>query len=383
MNELVKSPFTPYLGEAPKVFVGRDKEIALFREALSDAQREKPSSFLLIGHRGFGKTVLLKYLAGIAREYGFYPAYIGLDESTNTPEGLSRRIYGRVKALMEDEFIALRAKRFIRKVEPKIAMTIKDLEMQLSGTLNETEVNGNNFVVAFGNLIRGRKLCVFTDETQSALGNGVARFLVNTLYAELIDMASNWIFILAGTPLLGYKILEATPADRAFIKMELSILNEAEVKEVIQGTAEGADVTFSDQSCHLIADDSQGMPYYVQLFGDKYFKLKKSGEVTAQFYRRKRDGVVRSLGKDVFETRFKELEARGLYGQVLTQFAVLDREDGVPLNEVSNNLPSYPGPYIGELEAKGYLTRIKRGRYRILDKLFREWICEQNKPNSL
>ncbi|RLF40516.1 MAG: hypothetical protein DRN12_05215 [Thermoplasmata archaeon] len=129
------SPFTPYLGRAPKVFVGRDIEIKNFKTALSDAKEGKPSSILLVGHRGMGKTVLLKYFASIAKELGFYTIYIALDESSDSPSALAQKIYGKVKASFEDEFINLKAKKFIKRIKPKISVRIDELEISLGASL--------------------------------------------------------------------------------------------------------------------------------------------------------------------------------------------------------------------------------------------------------
>jgi hypothetical protein len=370
------SPFTPYLGMVPKAFIGRDKEIEQFRKNMKDAQSNKPSSLLLIGNRGLGKTVLLKYLASIAKMAGFYSIYISLDESSNTPATLANRIYGRVKAVMEDEIISLKARKFLKKSGPKITVKLEDLELQLSSCPNEEEVNENNFVLVLGKLIKTRRICLFTDETQSALGTGVARFLVNLLYAELPEYASSWITILAGTPLLEQKILEATPADRAFAKMRLTYLTKDQVKEVLQKTTSGTGVNFSSSAGSLIAEDTYGMPYYIQFFGDQLFNLSGGKAVSKRLYLNKRGQIIDNLGKTVFDTRLAEIERRGLYYKVLAQFALLDTDEGVSVNEATRDLPTYGGPYVRELEAKGYLTRIKRGKYRISDKLFRDWICK-------
>lgn len=373
------SPFTPYLGMVPKAFIGRDKEIGQFRQSMNDAQSNKPSSLLLIGDRGLGKTVLLKYLSSIAKMAGFHSIYIALDESSNTPATLAHKVYGRVRAVMEDEIISLKARKFLRKSGPKITVNLEGLELQLSSCPNEEEINENNFVLALGKLIKGRRVCLFTDETQSALGIGVARFLVNSLYAELPEYASSWVTILAGTPLLGQKILEATPADRAFAKMTLICLNKDQVKEVIQKTVAGTGANFSSSACDLIAEDTSGMPYYIQFFGDQLFNLSKGKAVSKRVYLNRRDRIIDNLGKTVFNTRLAEIEHRGLYYKVLVQFALLDTEEGVSVNEATRDLPTYGGPYVKELETKGYLSRIKRGRYRIQDKLFRDWICKEHK----
>lgn len=373
------SPFTPFLGTVPKVFVGRDNEIEKFKKLLQEADKRKPISILLTGIRCIGKTVLLKFFGGIAREKGFCPLYIGLDETANTPTKLAKKIYGKTKILLEDEFVTLRAKKLLRKIEPRLSVKINDLELQLSSSLKEENINENNFIPALGNLIRKRKVCIFTDETQSALGLGVSRFLVNSFYSELPEIAKHWVVIFSGTPALEYKILEATPADRAFQKMHLSNLIEKAVTEVLQNTVKGCGKSFSLPTCQLIYKETQGVPYYVQFFGDQIFNLARTKVIGPKLFQEKKAIIIGTLGETVFARRLRELERRGLYGKILVEFARLDRGDGVSVGLITKNIGSYAGSYVQELEAMGYLVRFARGRYKLPDELFRTWLSKQKK----
>ena len=373
------SPFTPYLGTVPKAFVGREQEITGFNNLIKDAKANKPSSVLLVGQRGIGKTVLLKYFSGIAQQSNFCPVYLALDESSATPKTLAKRIFGRVKAVLENEFVLLKAKKFVKKIGPKVSVKIQDVDIEISSSLRTEDINEDNFVISLGKLLGKRHICIFCDETQSVLRNGVSRFIVNTLYAELPEYASRWIFVLAGIPVLEEKILKATPADRAFQKMELSGLTTQEVSTILQNTVKGTKVTFQKAACEDIVEDTQGMPYYVQFFGDKLFNLIETGTITKDFYLENKKYILKELGDTVFTRRVKELEKRGLYGDALLQFAFLDREKGVTANEISNKISSYAGPYIRELETKGLIIRVSRGKYRIIDNLFRNWLCKKYK----
>lgn len=166
----MQSLFTPYLGKIPKAFVNRDKEIEEFTKILADASSGKSLSILLTGQR----------------------TYIALDESAAELSELVKRTYGKVCASLEEEFIDLRSKRFLKRISPKLTLKLREFGIQLSAALNEEEVNKNNFALALGKLIKNKNLAIFLDETQSVLKTkGLARFLVNSLYAELPDYASN------------------------------------------------------------------------------------------------------------------------------------------------------------------------------------------------
>ena len=70
----IKNPFTPGAGYWPPELAGRnqvidDGNVVAMRTKLQRAER----GLMLIGQRGVGKTVLLKYLSERARENGIIP----------------------------------------------------------------------------------------------------------------------------------------------------------------------------------------------------------------------------------------------------------------------------------------------------------------------
>lgn len=372
----MSSPFTPYLGTAPKVLVGRDNEITSYKTTLNESAKGKPASLLLTGHRGSGKTVLLKYFSSVAKELGFLSVYIGLDESSDTPRLLSQKIYDKVKATLEETVISLKAKKLLKQLKPSMTLKLNELELQLESSLNNSNINENNLPIVLGKLIKGRNIAIFTDETQSVLRNGTARFIVNTLYSELPEYAINWVFILAGTPILEEKILRATPADRAFQRIVLENLSEKDVTKLLQKTVVDTGVIFTKNVCTLIADDTQGLPFYIQFFGDILFNAISKGKITKGFYLKNKNKVIEKLAETVFKTRIKDLERRGLYYDVLLKFAILDKEDGISVKTVSENLSTYTGSYIQELESKGFIVKTSRGKYRVSDTLFKDWLVK-------
>ncbi len=121
--------------------------------------------------------------------------------------------------------------------------------------------------------------------------------------------------------------------------MRLTCLIKDQVKEVLQKTTSGTGVNFSSSACSLIAEDTYGMPYYIQFFGDQLFNLSGGKAVSKRLYLNKRKQIIDNLGKTVFDTRLAEIERRGLYYNILIQFALLDTDEGVGVSEATRNLP--------------------------------------------
>lgn len=106
---------------------------------------------------------MLKYFSEIVQESNFCPIYLALDESSASPATLAKRIFGRVKAVLENEFVTLKAKKFVRKIDPKLSLKLQDMELEISSSLRTEEINEDNFVISLGKLLKKRQICVFCD----------------------------------------------------------------------------------------------------------------------------------------------------------------------------------------------------------------------------
>jgi ATPase subunit of ABC transporter with duplicated ATPase domains len=60
------NPFTPRSGQEPKVFIGREKELATFTKHLENMKVKRYDHFVVVGGWGTGKTTLLKEFRKIA-----------------------------------------------------------------------------------------------------------------------------------------------------------------------------------------------------------------------------------------------------------------------------------------------------------------------------
>lgn len=68
---MVSNPFTPTFGVSPPLLVGREDELASFREALEEGPGSPGRAMLFTGARGSGKTVMLNEVEDLARRHGW------------------------------------------------------------------------------------------------------------------------------------------------------------------------------------------------------------------------------------------------------------------------------------------------------------------------
>ena len=80
------NPFKPTAGKMPPILIGRQDIIDDFEEALENGAGAPGRLMLIIGQRGYGKTVMLTELRRLANEAG----WITLSETAS--EGLTARL---------------------------------------------------------------------------------------------------------------------------------------------------------------------------------------------------------------------------------------------------------------------------------------------------
>ena len=67
---MLVNPFTARSGMDPKVFIGRDDEVAFFKQRLNNAFHGRFQHYVITGTWGIGKTVLLRQMKLVARIEG-------------------------------------------------------------------------------------------------------------------------------------------------------------------------------------------------------------------------------------------------------------------------------------------------------------------------
>src|ERR1700730_2749611 len=83
----VAHPFAPGAGNQPPELSGRDEILERTRTTLARVQAGKQAkSFMLVGLRGVGKTVLLNKVESIAEQSGYTAALVETPETKNLPE---------------------------------------------------------------------------------------------------------------------------------------------------------------------------------------------------------------------------------------------------------------------------------------------------------
>jgi Cdc6-like AAA superfamily ATPase len=148
----VRNPYVPGAGTPPPELAGRRDVLERAQITLERVRQKRPSkSFLLVGLRGVGKTVLLNRINEIAESGGYHPVYIEASEDKQLSEILIPALKQLLFTLDRMENLNYQVKRALRVLKSfanSVKITVKELEIGLEidpekGTADSGDINAD------------------------------------------------------------------------------------------------------------------------------------------------------------------------------------------------------------------------------------------------
>ena len=285
-------------GAAPPALTGRASEQAVLSRCLADLRSNSapPHDVVLVGPRGNGKTVLLRWF-----EHACAQSKPAVDVAWLTPSAVPNK-----PALLD----ALAPRRRLAKLLPK------KIGIASVGSAEWASPNGrSDLAEAVASRCRRRPLAVLLDEAHT-LDLDVGSALLNASQ-EVRGAKAPFLLVLAGTPGLPTH-LDAMNASfwSRLGEGELGIgrLSEKAAKQALAEPLDAHRVGIdADALAHVVAQ-SQRYPYFIQLWGDALWQRHlASGETTIA--REDAEAVQPTVAAQVanyHQRRFAELESEGL-----------------------------------------------------------------------
>lgn len=310
----MKNPFTPGAGALPPELAGRSEAIEDGR-VLSGRTRNGryEKSLMLIGLRGVGKTVLLKYLAESARKEGVIPLMIEVREPESAVEELAVRLKEvlasidfscHVKSSINFAFSAL--KNFVKSISVNIGefgITVEtapgvgdtgNMEFDLSEVLKAAARAAREAGVAIG---------LYIDELQN-MDIAAMRGIIVALHHAAQDGLP---LFLVGSGLPSIRALvgkSKTYAERMFNYREIGALSEEDVSSAIAKPFKDVGVEVTPSAIGRIFQYSGGYPYFLQEYGYQLWLEADGGEIDIPLIERALPMVHRRLDDNFFDVRF-------------------------------------------------------------------------------
>lgn len=320
MNEIL-NPFVPGAGAQPPELSGRDGflESAKVLIARTVAKRYG-KSFIAVGLRGVGKTVLLNRVRQEAESQGCRVIYVEAHEDKSLPLLLTphlRRVLlelDRIGAINENVKKALRALRgFIGtiRVSTELGFSLEIEPEPGVADSGDIEVDLPELFVVLGRAANARNttISIIIDEIQylttkelSALVMSIHRISQENLPIILMG---------AGLPLLVGKMGESKSyAERLFTFPEIDALNYPEACRALTEPVAQQNVTFDETALTQLFELTKGYPYFIQEWGYVTWNVAKQSPITIYDVNNATPRAIERLDESFFRVRFDRLTRR-------------------------------------------------------------------------
>jgi len=318
----VLNPFSPGAGTPPPELAGRqhilDKAHIMF-ERLKAGRSEK--SFLLIGLRGVGKTVLLNEINRLSEQSGYNSILLEAHERKSLAALLLPPLRQLLFKLDRMENLSSKVKRsfhVLKSFMNSVKMKIQDIEISLdidpeigtadSGDL-ESDLPALLEAIAEAALDRKTAVAIIIDELQylsehemSALIMAIHRIAQKKLPLALVG---------AGLPqLVGLMGRSKSYAERLFDFPRIGPLEKSDAIAALRGPAKEQDVEITDSALREIMVQTQGYPYFLQEWGYQAWNLAEKSPIDLLTIKVATKESIQRLDESFFRVRFDRLTPR-------------------------------------------------------------------------
>jgi DNA-binding CsgD family transcriptional regulator len=318
----VKNPFAPGAGTSPPALVGREEILETAQVTLARIKEGRPAkSFLLVGLRGVGKTVLLNRIQELAEANGYRAIFIEAPENKRLPALLIPPLRQILLALDRGERVNEYVKRSLRILKSftlKFRTEMGDFNLGLdidpepgiadSGDL-ETDLSDLLVAVAEAAKARSQPVSVFIDEMQylnedelSALIMAVHRVAQRGLPLLLVG---------AGLPqLVGLTGKSKSYAERLFDFPKIGPLSSTDARNALRAPVEREGAKIEENALNEIFGITQGYPYFLQEWGYHTWNIASVSPISLSDVKAAHSAVLQRLDESFFRVRLDRLTPR-------------------------------------------------------------------------
>ena len=348
---LVNSYFVPSFGNKPKELVGRDTEIRQFIDGLLSPAGSRERATLILGQRGYGKTVLLLELAEQARKNGFIAA-----SPTVTSNGMLERIVEKIQEEGEE----------YTKSDTKLSGgNIGFLGFEFGLQFDREEQANKSFAYKLSKLCKalekeGKGVLILVDEVQA--NNPDLKELI-IAYQELVGEGRNLAIAMAGLPKAISGVLNdhvLTFLNRA-TKIELQPLKSGDIEAFYNEAFYNIGIQISSDCIRRAVEAAQGSPYMMQLIG--YYIIKFAGS-NSGVNEKTIDNAIRAAENDFLTDICKA--ALSAVSDVDLQFlqAMAEDEGSSKMSDIASRMHvsrDYAQRYKMRMIESGIVSQVRRG----------------------
>jgi AAA ATPase domain len=358
------NPYTPGSGLKPPSLQGRDAEIDAFDLLVAKAaKRNYDRGMMLTGFRGVGKTALLNSLRGNAEHHNWYTVQMEAQANSSNSKVNYKQLANGLKAGLR----RYSHKHMLGQLAEKVGNLIAGSSISLAGVSVSAPVPDESDVVSdLDELLE--TICEYAKKS----GTAVALFIdeiqdLDTPLLSALVMAQHranqesWPFYLigAGLPSVPSALAEARSySERLFLYRVIGPLEPAAARRALIDPAESVGGRFSEDALALLADASEGYPYFLQEFGKAIWDIAPAAPFTRDDAREALIAGRAQLDQGFYPSRWdRTTPAERRYLR-----AIADSGEPNPKTASLSISQSAAGPVRASLIKKGLIYSPERGR---------------------
>lgn len=314
-----KNPYAPGAGTLPPELAGRDEIIEQVSIQLDRCRNGLAfRSFLMVGLRGVGKTVLLNHLALEAESKGFAIVSVETPEKRSLPALLIPALRSSLLRLNHLSAAGEMGKKALRALGGFVsAMKLKyeDIEFGIDlgsepGVADSGDLESDlvDLFIQLGLAAKEKNtaFALFIDEVQYIEENEFAA-LIMALHKSTQKQLPIAL-VGAGLPqLVGQAGRAKSYAERLFLYPEIGPLTDVAAKEAIEVPAKKLGVDYQPLALQEILKQTKGYPYFLQEWGKHCWQCAANSPVTEVDAQNATLLAISELDASFFRVRFDRL----------------------------------------------------------------------------
>jgi hypothetical protein len=315
----VRNPFAPGAGNQPPELAGRQAILdrAEYTLARADAGRHA-KSFMLIGLRGVGKTVLLNRILTMAQDRGLRALLVEAHEDKSLPELLLpplRQVLFSLDQVGRLNETVKRSLRILKSFAASIKVKYGDVEVGLGiepelgvGDSGDLESDLPEVFAALGEAGKARATVVvlLIDELQY-LGENELSALIMGMH-KVSQRQLPVVLVGAGLPqLVGNMGRSKSYAERLFEFPAVGALSSKDAAVAIIEPVRNEGERIARAAVDLIIEASQGYPYFIQAWGYEAWNAAARSPISKRDVENSEPSVLKNLDESFFRVRFDRL----------------------------------------------------------------------------
>jgi hypothetical protein len=318
----LRNPYAPGAGTPPPELSGRQDLLEHTRIALGRTKLHRSAkSFIAVGLRGVGKTVLLREALRLAQQDEFRICFIEAHEHKSLAELLVPSLRAVLLDLDRVGRLSAEVKRGLRVLKSflsGIKVTYGEAELALDidpepgiADTGDLDIDLADLLSAVGRAAAARdsRIVVIIDELQylNARDFGSLIMAIHRCVQEQLPV----LLIAAGLPhLVGLAGQAKSYAERMFDFPEIGALSRADANRAVLAPAQAQDVHVTPDALDEIYDTTKGYPYFLQEWAYHAWNCAEGAVIQRADVITAAEKAERQLDASFFRVRFDRLTNR-------------------------------------------------------------------------